>query len=153
MPPETEIQMTVDWLDPNWEDRKHTFTVINNASGASAVFSPGNWIAKVTMLCNLKDLPPGSLSIITWETNMPDIDGVPQKIYSGAYYFPGNGLVNQYEENSIVFPYARGTQDASKIIWKVLVKRPGLDDYENSKETRVTYPMVSFLKSDIFSKD
>ena len=152
MPANTEIQLTVDWNNPDWEDRKEMHTLKNNESGAAFVFSPGNNIAKINLVTDLELADPGTISVINYKTQMPAFQGRPVKIYSGSVILVGQGsTAGKVRLEEIEFPFFSGNQLQSKLLWDVSITKPDGTTVRKNGETDVTTGGLPLLKSILFS--
>ncbi len=147
MPEKTEVQLSVDWNDADWEDRGEKHSLTNNESGASFVFSPGNNIAKVKIVTDLELADPGTISIINYKTEMPPYEGRPVKVYSGSLVILGQGASGGVKVEEVQFPYYQGTQQQSKLKWDVSVTKPDGTTVTKSGEAGVTAGALPLLKA------
>ncbi|MEZ4733754.1 MAG: hypothetical protein R3E79_42195 [Caldilineaceae bacterium] len=145
MPETTEIQLSVDWSDPYWEDRTQKIVVQNNASGALHTFSPGNYIAIQRIITDFERYEPGTISVINWKTAIPDYDGNPSKVYSGSLYTVGNGDSGTIQTTDIAYPYPAGHQNDTKLLWDVLITFPNGEVKTKNGEALAAQSMVALL--------
>lgn len=126
-PEATEVQLIVDWDNPDWEDRKETHSLRNGDSGASFQFSPGNNIARVSLITDFERLQEGAVAVLNWRSQ-----GGGEKIYSGSLALLGIGAAGKLQSQRIEFPYLQGQQQATRILWDFVVTLP--DGRESSKQ-------------------
>jgi hypothetical protein len=146
MPDKTEVQLSVDWNEADWEDRLEKHTVQNNDSGASFLFSPGNNIAKIKLVTDLEMADAGTISIINYKTQMPPFNGQPVKVYSGSLVLVGQGPTGTVKVEEIQFPYFAGTQNQSKLLWDVSITKPDGATVTKNGEESVTKSAIPMLK-------
>jgi hypothetical protein len=137
-PKTTDVQLSVDWNDRNWEDRTEKTVLTNGDSGAAYTFSPGNNIAHIDIITDLEVLPPKTLSVLTWHSSIPDYQGKPVKVYSGALYLLGKGDAGDYKFQTVEFPYYSDTQKDVKLVWKLKITKPDGTVITKSDEIPVT---------------
>ena len=149
MPEITEVQLAVDWLDTQWEDRTRKIEISNSASGALYSFSPGNHVSMQKIITDFELYEPGSLSIINWRTEIPDYEGNPSKVYSGSLYTVGAGANGQVQTTEITYPYPEGRQQDAKLLWDVLVTLPDGTVKTKNGEASATTSMVTLLRAQL----
>jgi hypothetical protein len=147
IPEKTEVQLSVDWSNPDWQDRTQKIEMKNSESGALYTFSPGNNVAKQKIITDFERYEPGAISIINWETIIPDYDGEPSKIYSGSLYMIGAGDSGAIQTSDIVYPYPAGKQKDTKLKWNVLITRPNRLPQEKSGTVDATVQAVPLLSA------
>jgi hypothetical protein len=147
MPEKTETQLSVDWEDTNWEDRIEKHVLANGESGAAFQYSPGNNISRILLITDLELLEPGAISVITWKTSMPPFEGNPVKVYSGALYTLGQGGSGQVKAETIEFPYFKGTEEQSKLLWEVQITLPNGTVHTKSGEQPAAQSALPFLRA------
>jgi hypothetical protein len=136
MPEEVEVQYTVDWLNPDWEDRKETVTEKVNASGAAVKpWSPGNKIGKIIIANDFERFEDSTFSSISWQTQFDDSTA---KIYSGGSFILGQGAAGRIQSETIDFPYV-GDQSKAKILIDVTVQKTD----GTTLNKRLEYPITT----------
>lgn len=148
-PKTTDVQLSVDWNDPNWEDRTEKTVLTNGDSGAAYTFSPGNNIASLPIITDLELLPPKTISVLTWHSSIPDYQGKPVKVYSGALYLLGKGDAGDIKVQTVEFPYYSDTQKDVKLVWKLKITKPDGTVITKSDEIPVTDGALEVLSTDI----
>jgi hypothetical protein len=131
-PGSVNVQLSMDWINSNWEDRVDEVNLEVKDSGVAFEFSPANYIVNTQILTDLEMLPPGSISVISWRTQLPAHQGRPVKVYSGASHLLGKGNPDTdggsglfRGEQTIKFPIRPEAQDDGKLSWSLVVTRPG----------------------------
>ena len=139
MPETTEVQLAVDFVEPNWQDRVERRRLTNNESGASYIFSPGYNIARIRIITDLERAEEDTISVINYRSVLPDYEGSPVKVYSGSIFLLGQGEAGQrITSEEISFPYYSGTQSESNLAWDVTIQKPNGDVFTKSGEIPVT---------------
>jgi hypothetical protein len=147
-PPTTEVQLSVDWQDANWEARAEVHKLNNGDSGALDEFSPGNNIARMTIISDLEKLPAGTISILNWKSDLPPVNGNPVKIYSGSLVLGGKDAAGQIQTLVAEFPYLKGAQAQSKLLIDVTVApADGSAPLSKHLEAPITTSAVPVLRS------
>lgn len=146
-PKTTDVQLSVDWNDRNWEDRTEKTVLTNGDSGAAYTFSPGNHIARIKIVTNLESLEEGSISIISWRSRLPNFQGNPVKTYNGALYLAGQGQNGKIQSEMIEFPYHQGADVDGKLIWDVMITKPDGTVITKSNEIPITQPALPLLSA------
>jgi hypothetical protein len=141
----TDVQLSVDWHDRNWEDRTEKTVLTNGDSGIAYTFSPGNRIARIKIMTNLELLEEGSISIISWRSRLPNFQGNVVKVYSGALYLVGQGQNGKFQTEMIEFPYHQGAEVEGKLIWDVMITKPDGTVITKSNEIPITQPALPLL--------
>ncbi len=118
--------MSVDWLNPNWEDRIDQIQEPVSDAGVAYEFSPSNYMATTVIITDLETLPVGSVSILSWRSQLENYKGRPVKVYSGAMYVLGKGELGQVQTNEIKFPIRAEDQATGKLLWDIVITQPGL---------------------------
>jgi hypothetical protein len=119
-----DVQLSVDWINANWEDRVDQAQEEVKDSGVVHEFSPSNVMAAINIMTDLERLPPGSISILSWRSRLDDYKGRPVKVYSGALYLPGKGDSESFRQEEIKFPIRREDQHTGELVWDVVVTKP-----------------------------
>jgi hypothetical protein len=146
MPETTEVQLTVDFEDEGWLDRGERHRLTNGESGTSFVFSPGNNIARISIITDLERAAEDTVSIINYRSVLPDYEGNPVNVHSGAIIILGQGEAGErVTSEEISFPYYSGTQSESKLAWDVTIQKPNGDVFTKSGEIPVTQSMLPLL--------
>lgn len=148
-PKTTDVQLSVDWNDRNWEDRTEKTVLTNGDSGAAYTFSPGNNIARIDIITDLEVLPPKTISVLRWHSSIPDYQGKPVKVYSGALYLLGKGDAGDIKVQTVEFPYYSDTQKDVKLVWTVKITKPDGTAITKSDEIPVTAGALEVLSTDI----
>ena len=145
MPEKTEVQLSVDWENPDWEDRVEHRTLQNKASGVIDDFSPGNNVAHIKIMTDLERAAENTISIINYRSVLPDYQGTPVKVYSGAIVLLGQGDAGQFKEELLEFPYYKETQLQSKLAWDLTIYRPDGSVVTQSGEIPVNHGGLALL--------
>jgi len=120
-----DVQLSVDWINTNWEDRVDQIQELVKDSGVAYEFSPSNFMATTQIMTDLELLPPGSISILSWRSRLDDYKGRPVKVYSGALYLPGKGVDSgSFRTEEIKFPIRPEDQKTGELVWDVVVTKP-----------------------------
>lgn len=144
MPEQVEVQYTVDWLNPDWEDRKETVTEKVNASGAGVKpWSPGNKIGKIQIVNDFEKFEDSTLSTISWQTQFDDPTA---KIYSGGSFILGQGAPGKIQSESIDFPIV-GDQSRAKFIIDVTVEKTDGTMLNKRFESPITQTPVTITRT------
>jgi len=147
-PAVTEVQLSVDWQDPNWEARVETHQLKNGVSGAVDEFNPGNNIARIMIVSDLELLPAGTISIINWKSDLPAVNGNPVKVYSGSLVLGGQDTAGQIRNVIAEFPYLKGMQAQSKLIIDITIApSDGSAPVTKHLESPITTSAVPVLRS------
>jgi hypothetical protein len=125
-PDSVDIKLSVDWLNPNWEDRIDQIQEPVSDAGVAYEFSPSNYMATTQIITDLETLPVGSVSILSWRSQLENYKGRPVKVYSGAMYVLGKGDLGQVQTNEIKFPIRAEDQATGKLLWDIVITQPGL---------------------------
>ena len=123
-PESVDIKLSVDWLNPNWADRVDQIQEEVSDSGVSYNFSPSNFMATTLIITDLETLPPGSISVLSWRSQLENYKGRPVKVYSGAMYLLGKGEMGSSQTSEIKFPIRETDQETGKLIWDIVITQP-----------------------------
>jgi hypothetical protein len=123
-PDSVDIKLSVDWLNPNWADRVDQIQEEVSDSGVSYTFSPSNFMAKIDIITDLETLPQGSISVLSWRSQLENYKGRPVKVYSGAMYLLGKGEMGSPQTSEIKFPIRDTDQATGKLIWDIVITQP-----------------------------
>jgi hypothetical protein len=143
-----DVQLSVDWINANWEDRVDQIQEQVKDSGVAYEFSPSNFMATTQIMTDLELLPPGSISIVSWRSRLDDYKGRPVKVYSGALYLPGKGDSGSFRTDEIKFPIRPEDQKTGELVWDVVVTKPDKTVInKKNNEQSITEPSLIALST------
>ena len=123
-PESTEVQLTVEWIDPDWDARQEKHIIKNGDSGAAYEFDPGDNIASLMLATDLEMADSGSIAILGYHSIMPDVNGTPAKVYSGSLILACQGTAGKLHTQLIQFPYLADTQNKVMLAWDLSFSKP-----------------------------
>ncbi len=143
-----DVQLSVDWINPNWEDRVDQIQELVKDSGVAYEFSPSNFIKTIDIMTDLELLSPGSISILSWRSRLDDYKGRPVKVYSGALYLPGTGNSESFRIDEIKFPIRPEDLKTGELVWDVVVTKPDKTVInKKNNEQSITKPSLIALST------
>jgi hypothetical protein len=119
-PQKVEVQYTVDWANPDWEDRKEVEELPVGDGGASTIWSPGVRMGKVQVANDFERYEESTFASISWQTSFDDSTA---KIYSGGSFVLGQGPSGRLQIETIDFPYV-GDQSKALLVFDITVQKP-----------------------------
>jgi len=151
-PTTVSVGVSVDWKDPNWEDRSQTFDIPTSDSGILQVWSPGNHVANIAIVTDLEMMPEDYIADIVWSSVMPDYQGQPMKVYQGRTLISGKGANGKPLSQLFEFPYPAVLQPHTKVEWNAYLMGPD-GDKEESGSINVMKGSVRIPKSLFFNRN
>jgi hypothetical protein len=123
-PDHVDVRYSITWVDTEWESLEEAVRLPTDGPCVALSVNPGAEIAEVTIVADLATADVGALAVVSWMTDLPEIDGRKPKDYSGSFAIEGRGPEGAPERRTVSFPCPRWAAAATGFSWTADVALP-----------------------------